>query len=236
MKPHHKLLMELISLTEKYQNEMNDDGMMLEDFILWLNRTVLLKSLSPAVYHDDDINNIRLHTDSNVGAEEEFVAKRANVQLTILLHQLSKHFKIYSKKILVDTDLVSMDGHMFLSSLYHTESMTKAKLISSNYMELPSGIEVIRRLLKKGFIEEYADPNDKRSKRVKISQLGKKEYEASLPGFRKVINIMAGKLPDEKIMNLIVTLNELNEYHKSIHSNAKTESLDGLLDRIGDVH
>ena len=232
MKPHHKLLMELISLTEKYQDEVKDDAIMLEDFVLWLNRTVLLNSLAPAVYHDDDINNIRLHTDSNVKTGEEFVVKRANVQLTIMLHQLSKHFKIYSKKILVDTDLVSMGGHMFLSSLYHTESMTKAKLISSNYMELPSGIEVIRRLLKKGFIEEYADPNDKRSKRVKISQLGKKEYEASLPDLRKVINIMAGKLSDEKLINLNIILNELNEYHKSIHSLAKTETLDGLLDRI----
>jgi len=137
---------------------------------------------------------------------------------------------------LLDSDLVSMDGHNFLSTLYHTESMTKARLISSNYMELPSGIEVIRRLLKKGFIKEFDDPNDKRSKRVTISKRGKKEYEASLPDFRKVINIMSGSLSDEKILNLIILLDELNEFHKSVHSKAKNESLDELLDQMNKIN
>jgi len=236
MKSHHKLFLELMTLIEQYENEVKEKGITLEDFILWLNRSVLLKSLPPVVYHDDDNNNIRVHLDSPGSDNPDYLAKRANVQLTILLHQLSKHFKIYSKKILADSDLVSIDGHMFLSTLYHIDGMTKARLISSNYMELPSGIEVIRRLLKKGFIEEFDEPKDKRSKQVKISKRGKKEYEDSLPAFRKAIDILAGNLSDDKIISLNILLDELNNFHKQIHSKAKKESLDELLHYLKEMN
>ena len=105
---------------------------------------------------------------------------------------------LQSKKVLYDSDLVSMDGHTFLSMLNHNDSIRKMELIKANYSEVSSGIEVIKRLLRKGFIEEFNDPNDKRSKRVRITNVGKMEHEKTLPDLRKVLDIMAGNLSDEK--------------------------------------
>ena len=103
------------------------------------------------------------------------------------------------------------------------------ELIRANYSEVPSGIEVIKRLLNKGFIEEFADPDDKRSRRVRITPKGKKEYKATLPDMRKVIDIMSGNLAGDKKILLNTLLDELNDYHNQRHDQVKNLTLDELL-------
>jgi DNA-binding MarR family transcriptional regulator len=218
MKKTFKLINELMVLVEEFRESGGEDKITLELFLLWLNRKVLLN------------NRILTHIDPDENKFQLQHGPRVNVKLSLLLHELSKHFKMYSKKVLMDSDLVNMDGHNFLSSLYRTNSMRKMELIKSNYMETPTGIEIINRLLRKGFIEEFDDPEDKRSKRVKITYNGKAKYQETLPYILKVINIMAGRLDNEKKLLLVSLLDELNNFHLSFHEEAKKETLDQLLD------
>ena len=60
----------------------------------------------------------------------------------------------------------------FLFVLNEHGDMTKSQLISANNMEMSSGIEVINRLKKFGWIEEKQNPKDKRSKLIFVSREG----------------------------------------------------------------
>ncbi len=220
MKQPYQLLSELVTLLEEFTAQKKHEEMSLESFILWLNSEVLFKQTrlsnnlnepnQPKGHHPGDIN----------------------IKLTFFLIMMSKHFKVYSKKVLVDSDLVSIDGHTFLATLYHAESLRKMELINVNYTEVPTGIEVINRLLKKGFIEEFDDPNDKRSKRVRITKTGKTEFENTFPHMKKVIKIMGGNLSEEQKIQLISFLKQLNDFHVSLYKEAKTLSLDQLVEQV----
>lgn len=218
MKQSFNLINELVKLVEDFSKVNKQNEVNLENFVLFLNQKILFK------------NRILTHVDTIGDKYQLEHGPRANIKLSLLLHELSKHFKLYSKKVLLDSDLVSMEGHNFLSSLYHADSMRKMELIKSNYMETPSGIEIINRLLRKKFIEEFDDPLDKRSKRVKITEQGKRKYQETLPYILKVIHLMAGILDDERKLHLICLLDELNNFHLSFHEEAIKSTLEELIE------
>lgn len=219
-----QLITELIELSEEFITQKDEREASLESFILWLNREVLF-------------NESRKHQHGpNKEPENCDHPGDANIKLTHLLLVLSKHFKLYSRKAFVDSDLVSMDGHRFLSTLAHTDSLRKMELINANFSEVPIGIEVIKRLLKKKFIEEFDDPDDKRSKRVRITPHGKEELVKSFPLIHKIVRIMGGRLTEEKKIQLITLLDELNEFHTEMRMSSKDSDLDELLAKVQNVN
>jgi len=235
MNKYSQLITDVVQLIDKFQQKTKKGTFSLEAFILWLNREILFSKLPPVHYPHSEksiFNLSDIYLKKNIlDKDHKYLANRVNVQLAMLIYTISKHFKQYSKKVLYDTDLVSMDGHIFLTMLYHNDSIRKMELIKANYSEVSSGIEVIKRLLRKRFIEEFDDPDDKRSKRVKITDKGRVEYDKTLPDLRKVIDIMAGNLSNEKKIHLTGLLDELNEFHVLQFEKLKNMTLDQLLDQ-----
>jgi MarR family transcriptional regulator, lower aerobic nicotinate degradation pathway regulator len=77
-------------------------------------------------------------------------------------------------KLISGTPFSNIMDYHFLILLGGHGRQRKSDLIASNHMEMSSGIEVIRRLLKNGWILEEPNPEDRRSKYVSISSEGKR--------------------------------------------------------------
>ena len=71
-----------------------------------------------------------------------------------------------------DTPFSNIMDYHYLVVLDSHGRQRKSDLIAINHMEMSSGIEVIRRLLKNGWVEEKPNPEDRRSKYVMISPDG----------------------------------------------------------------
>jgi len=231
MENFFELLSKVVALLEKFVADKGNREISVEAFVLWLTREILIDGeFGP----ENKIGFARKHGNHGSGEpgdEKHDHSPSPDVRITLLLHTLSKHFKKYSRKLLHDSDLVSMDGHLFLSTIYHIDSIRKMELIRANFNEVPSGIEVINRLLQKGFIEEFDDADDRRSKRVRITDKGRKEFDATLPPLRQVIKVMAGNMDTEKKVMLVSLLDELNDFHIDLHGEAKNLTLDELVER-----
>ena len=80
-------------------------------------------------------------------------------------------------KLVKSTPFANIMDYHFLLLLDGHGQQRKSDLIASNHMEMSSGIEVIRRLLKHGWIREEPNPQDRRSKYVSISPKGKQLIE-----------------------------------------------------------
>ncbi len=106
--------------------------------------------------------------------------------------------------------------------------MTKTELCNHNLLEITSGNEIIKRLLKNKLIEEYKDPDDRRSKRVKITDEGKKLLIQSFSKMDKVSRIVAGNLGTEEKIELLTILNKLDDFHKVIHDNDWKSDIDDI--------
>ena len=81
-------------------------------------------------------------------------------------------------------------------------------------LEAPSGIEIIKRLLKKGLIEEFDDKDDKRAKRVKITKKGLKEIDKLKFKMQEVYSNMSANMDLNEKLHIISFLRRFSDFHK----------------------
>jgi DNA-binding MarR family transcriptional regulator len=90
------------------------------------------------------------------------------------------------------------------------------ELIKMHHLEPPSGIEVLKRLLNKGLIEEFDDPDDKRAKRIKITEKGRKELQIVMPKMSEVFGLMTAELSLNEKLHMLAFLKQMSDFHTSI--------------------
>lgn len=85
------------------------------------------------------------------------------------------------QQCLSESNVSSIDEYSFLLHLDFQDSFRKMEIIELHNLKAPTGIEIIKRLLRNKLIEEFADQEDRRAKRIKITRRGKKEIEVLKP-------------------------------------------------------
>lgn len=186
------IISELINYLNTFEIEKGKEAIDLKDFILWLNGHVFDQNHSMESRHDE-IN--------------------IDMELTFLLIMQTKHYKSYCKEALINTEINSPDEYSFLYHLSMVDSYRKMELIHIHLLEAPSGIEIIKRLLKKGFIEEFDDIEDKRAKRVSLTKKGRQETDKLTPLMQKVYSKMAADTSLNEKLHIISFLKRFNDYH-----------------------
>lgn len=146
-------------------------------------------------------------------------------QISHVIQNINRLIKNYYKKMLEGSKLVSADDVHYLMRLMNLDSMRKTDLIAMNLAEMPSGIEVIKRLIKNGLIEDFADPNDKRSKRVRITMEGKKELFGIMGQLKDINAIIASGMNSTQKFELLAGLTFMYNHHLKIYKNEKDSSL-----------
>jgi len=188
------IVTELVEQLKRFESEKGQEPKDVKEFTVWLNQVVF-----------------EHHTSLESGHGENDI----DMELTFLLIMQNKHYKTYCKEALVDTEIKSPDEYSFLYHLSLVDSFRKMELIYIHLLEAPSGIEVIKRLLKKDFIEEFDDPDDKRAKRVRITEKGKHETERLTPNMQQVYSKMTAEMSIKEKTHVISFLRELNDYHST---------------------
>ncbi|HAM99651.1 MAG TPA: hypothetical protein DCQ26_13670 [Marinilabiliales bacterium] len=208
----YKNLLELVQYLELFENEKVDQPFRIEDFSYWLMEKVSSKPRSledMASYEKDSI-----------------AMQPPDVQISILIGRMSKYARVYAKKILSHTKLSGLDDYAFMATLMFRESMTKTGLTHYNLMDsITSGADIIKRLLKENYIEEFDDPIDKRSKRVRITTQGKAVMFQVFSEMEIVSAITTGNLDNNEKLHLLGSLKKLDHLHKNIYDDDRKEEL-----------
>lgn len=143
----YTLLKELIHHVEQYQEK--NASTKIEDFVIWLNNHLFTSKKS--VEH---------------GSHDELL-------IAFKLIHVNKELKKQTKRILTKSNISSIDEYSFLLHLDYQDSFRKMELVELHNLKAPTGIEIIKRLLKNKLIEEFPDKDDKRAKRIKITPQGR---------------------------------------------------------------
>lgn len=162
--------------------------------------------------------------------------RNSSSDISILIVLLNRYARWYIKKALHNSNLQTPDEFSFLITLMTYDSLTKSELISKQVMEKSSGIEVIRRLIKNGFMAETEDAKDKRSIRVYITVKGREEILRILPLMSNVASIITGNLSDEEINTLLYLLKKLDYFHNEIYMKRKNASLEEIASQSSRFH
>jgi DNA-binding MarR family transcriptional regulator len=190
-----KIIKEIVDWFEQFLKEHPENGFSLESFILWLNS--------------------KLFSDNHID-KSEYNPEALDMELSFLLVMQSRYYKAYVKKVLGETELSSPDGFSFLYHLSLVRSYRKMELIKMHHIEPSSGIEVLKRLLNKGFIEEFDDPDDKRAKRTRITETGRKEIQNIMPKMTEVFRLMTAEMSLNEKIHVLAFLKQMNDFHTNI--------------------
>jgi DNA-binding MarR family transcriptional regulator len=146
-----------------------------------------------------------------------------------MIGRMGKYARVYTKKILAKTKLSGLDDYGFMATLMFRESMTKSELTHHNLMEsVTSGADIIKRLVKHGYVEEFDDEDDKRSRRVRITQVGKLLMFKIFEEMDTVSSIITGNLTGDEKLFLLHYLNKLDNLHTDIYNNDRKAELEAI--------
>lgn len=195
-----KMLIDVILELDEFQKERNKANLTVEEFRTWLNEKAYSKVSPTELFKKNNQKVFDL---------ENEIAKQV-----ILLGRFTKQMV---RRGLKDFPQLANEEFTYLYRLMDEESLTKMQLVERNAHEKQTGIEIIKRLVKNNLVEEFPDESDKRTTRLKLTELGKQTFLNSIKDVTVTSRVLSAKLADEEKENLLELLKKLNEFHFHIY-------------------
>lgn len=192
-------LVELVQAWEAFQEKLPEGS--LENFGFWLR------------------------TKNNAGTKEfraddrEFDKYEAEAKLSMqagyLIGKLNQYVQVYTKPIMKKHGLHSMDDFGYLATVQWHGTITKTKACQAMLHEITTGTDIIKRLVRLGFLKELADKADKRQKILLLTAKGTKVLVLLQDDFRELPDVL-GDLDKGSRTSLVAWLMNLDLYHDHI--------------------
>ncbi|MGM9509387.1 MarR family winged helix-turn-helix transcriptional regulator [Larkinella sp. GY13] len=157
---------------------------------------------------------------------------RPSSRLAALVGRLSKYGYFYSKKAMFPLNFKSIEEPVYLIVLAQMGTPKKSELIYEMMVEFASGIDVVNRLVGMGYIEEFPDENDRRSKRLRITEAGLTILQECFPVMNRVADVAYSSLTEGEKALLIQILDKLDRYHAEHYKLSKNAGFDEVYDRM----
>lgn len=161
----------------------------------------------------EEESNHSIDDDGNITFNYPYLAPEAGQAI----FRLYKFSKIYSRPIMQSVGLHSFDEFAVLTTLLTNKEMTKNQLIHQNLIELTTGMDMLKRMLKHKLIKERVNPEDKRARLVSLSEEGRKAVFEILESFQTMEDIL-GDMNKKEREEIIGYLDRLDAYHSSLNS------------------
>lgn len=134
-----------------------------------------------------------------------------NAEMSRLLGRLIKFVSLYGKKALEGEAVQNFDDLLYVGVTIFRQQPRKSEVIQEMMTAFPTGTEIIKRLIRQGFLEEFADPVDGRSKRLKATSAGTRMWFDFLPKLQKIGHIAFDYLDpvEKKLLHRLLAKLEL---------------------------
>jgi len=200
-----RTIKDVIQLLEKFDSENTKENYSddIDGFKHWI--------------YDKEVSRIQSVNDEPVWEGKENGRTPESVISTLLVH-LNRYAKTYSKSAISDSEFNTQEEFIYLINLKTTGTMTKMELIKKNIQDKSTGILIINRLIKQGWVEQTNSQTDKRTKVLKITEKGLYTLELQMDKIRNATNIVTGNLSYPEKIELIKILDKLDKFHHPIFS------------------
>ncbi len=130
--------------------------------------------------------------------------------------RLFKALRFYFKPVLQKHSFSSIDELFFLATLAWKGSINKKTLCQLNMTDIPTGMDIIKRLIKQGLMSEKENPEDKRGKLLSLTEAGwEKIYQVFAEG-SEIQDVMSD-LDSAERTALLKLLDRLNHFHTQMY-------------------
>ncbi|GAA4273571.1 MarR family transcriptional regulator [Aquimarina gracilis] len=192
----YELIKKLIDLTGEFVKGRMDKDIHVKSFANWLSKRM-----------DETVTN------------EEYKITGHSIEAEIAAHigRMSRYSNSYIKSALVGLPFTTDMDFAFTAILHGAGPIGKTDLIRKMAYDKSSGMEVIKRLLKNGIIEQFPNPNDKRGKLLRLTKIGEENVIKAYAEAHKAAKTVSGCLTKSEQITLLKTLKKLDEFHLPIY-------------------
>ncbi|NAS13748.1 winged helix DNA-binding protein [Poritiphilus flavus] len=140
-------------------------------------------------------------------------------ELAAYIGRLSRYSNSYIKMTLEGLPFSTDMDFKFTVILDGARQVGKTDLIRMLAYDKSTGMGVIRRLLEKGIIEEFPNPDDKRGKLLRLTDDGKNAIQLGYQKVGRAANLVARNLNQKEKQKLLYLLKKLDDFHYPIYLN-----------------
>ncbi len=153
-------------------------------------------------------------------------------QFMMTVSRTTLAFWVYMRIALKETPMPSIESLMICAALNNLGESRKTDVINYAMLEISTGTDIINRLIKKGFIYQRTDSNDKRSRLLTLSDSGK---EALFQSFRKASvarDILLSDITEDDKILVSQILYPIQEKHAKFSVESKGKTIEEIYDLI----
>jgi DNA-binding MarR family transcriptional regulator len=151
-----------------------------------------------------------------------------NGRLVILIRRIGRFHIVYSNKALEGTGIDQMEEFGILVTIFNLGSPIKSEAIYNNIMELSSGTNMLNRMKRRGLVTEFADKEDGRVKRLKLTAKGIKALLKAKELVLKVARMMVHDLSDDDKQLCIQLLTPIDQRFSGMFQKQKNKTFEAL--------
>lgn len=199
----YDLTKELVLLVGTFKEENPDGANTLDAFLDWLES----------------------HKETNLEVEDYSITKHSmEVELAAYIGRLSRYSNTYIKTALEKLPFSTDMEFAFTAILDGAGQVGKTDLIRMMAYDKSSGMGVIKRLLKKGIIEEFPNPEDKRGKLLRLTKKGRHAVELGYQRAPEAAKLVSHNLSLKEKQKLLRLLKKLDDFHYPIYLNERQKA------------
>jgi DNA-binding MarR family transcriptional regulator len=169
---------------------------------------------------------------NQTGQEDPNEGIPLNGRLGRTIGRLGRFAQFYSRRVLADLELNNLDDFTYLQVLHKLKNPKKSVLIEENISEFSTGSEIIKRLSRQGFIKEYPDKEDGRSKRLALTAKGKKTLDGCYERMQNLTAMLFINMPDDDKELIYLILSPLDQVHTQAYRQVKTKDLEKIKEAL----
>lgn len=130
--------------------------------------------------------------------------------------RLFKAIRFYFKPTLQKHGFKSLEEFLFLATLSWKNNISKKTLCRTNMTDIPTGIDIIKRLIQQGLVDELENPEDKREKLLRATDLGNQKLFQLFSDPEETADVMADMKTEERLIFMRM-IDRLNNFHTKVY-------------------
>lgn len=153
----------------------------------------------------------------------------------ILMRSIGRIFKlhtIYTVAALEGTGINNIDEYALLNTVAQLNEPRKTEAIYAALQELSTGTDKLNRLKKLGYLAEYDDKEDKRSKRLKVTPKGEKVLVVCRKRISQLAEIMFHDMAEDDKQLAFQLLKGVEEKFTSVWQSHKGKDFEEIYKEI----
>ena len=139
---------------------------------------------------------------------------------------------VYAYAAFAGTGIDQLEEFGILLTIHQEKDPKKTEVIYSMLLELSSGTDMLSRLMKKGFIQEHQDGEDKRAKRLTLTPAGENALERGRIQIGKVAEMLLFNMDRDDKQLCVKLLKNVEQKFSALFQEHKGKKFDDIYDLL----